>query len=59
MMGDKADGTGLTGVDQLLKAGYAVASVNYRLSDVAKYPAQINESRPQCGSCVQIQSSTS
>lgn len=41
MFGDKADGAGLTGVDQLLAAGYAVASINYRLSGEAIYPAQI------------------
>lgn len=41
MLGDKSDGAGLTGVDQLLTAGYAVASINYRLSGEATYPAQI------------------
>jgi acetyl esterase/lipase len=45
MMGDKSDGTGLAGVDQLLAAGYAVASINYRLSAEAKYPAQINDAK--------------
>ena len=45
MFGDKADGAGLTGVDQLLEAGYAVASINYRLSDEATYPAQIFDSK--------------
>jgi acetyl esterase/lipase len=45
MMGDKADGAGLAGVDQLLAAGYAVASINYRLSGEAKYPAQINDTK--------------
>jgi acetyl esterase/lipase len=45
MMGDKADGAGLTGVDQLLEAGYAVASINYRLSGEATYPAQINDAK--------------
>jgi acetyl esterase/lipase len=45
MMGDKADGTGLTGVDPLLAAGYAVASINYRLSGEAKYPAQIYDAK--------------
>lgn len=45
MMGDKADGMGLTGVDQLLAAGYAVASINYRLSSEATYPAQINDAK--------------
>jgi acetyl esterase/lipase len=45
MMGDKADGTGLAGVDQLLAADYAVASINYRLSAEAKYPAQIYDAK--------------
>lgn len=45
MFGDKADGGGLVGVDQLLEAGYAVASINYRLSDEAIYPAQINDAK--------------
>lgn len=45
MMGDKGDGTGLAGVDQLLAAGYAVASINYRLSDEAIYPAQIFDAK--------------
>ena len=45
MFGDKADGAGLTGVDQLLAAGYAVASINYRLSGEAQYPAQIYDAK--------------
>lgn len=45
MFGDKADGAGLTGVDQLLAAGYAVASINYRLSGEATYPAQIFDAK--------------
>ena len=45
MMGDKADGAGLTGVDQLLADGYAVASINYRLSSEAIYPAQIFDAK--------------
>jgi acetyl esterase/lipase len=45
MFGDKADGAGLAGVDQLLDAGYAVASINYRLSNEATYPAQINDAK--------------
>lgn len=45
MAGDKSDGGGLTGVDQLLAAGYAVASVNYRLSGEALYPAQIFDTK--------------
>lgn len=45
MFGDKADGGGLTGVDQILAAGYAVASINYRLSGEANYPAQIYDAK--------------
>ncbi len=45
MFGDKSDGAGLTGVDQLLAAGYAVASINYRLSAEAHYPAQIYDAK--------------
>ena len=45
MFGDKSDGMGLTGVDQLLAAGYAVASINYRLSGEAQYPAQIHDAK--------------
>ena len=45
MFGDKADGGGLTGVDQLLAQGYAVASINYRLSGEAQYPAQIFDTK--------------
>jgi acetyl esterase/lipase len=45
MMGDKSDGAGLTGVDALLSAGYAVASINYRLSGEAIYPAQIQDAK--------------
>ena len=45
MFGDKADGAGLTGVDSLLAAGYAVASINYRLSGEAQYPAQIHDAK--------------
>jgi acetyl esterase/lipase len=45
MMGDKADGTGLSGVDSLLAAGYAVASINYRLSGEANYPAQVHDAK--------------
>ena len=43
MFGDKTDGGGLAGVDQIVAAGYAVASINYRLSGEALYPAQIND----------------
>ena len=40
-MGDKADGIGF--VLDLRERGYAVASVNYRLSDEALFPAQIHD----------------
>lgn len=39
-MGDKADGQ-LTPVLEALKRGYAIASINYRLSGEAIFPAQI------------------
>ena len=45
MFGDKTDGGGLAGVDQLVDAGYAIASINYRLSSEATYPAQINDAK--------------
>lgn len=45
MFGDKADGMGLAGVDSLLEAGFAVASINYRLSGEATYPAQIFDAK--------------
>ena len=32
-------------VDELVAAGYAVASINYRLSGEATYPAQINDAK--------------
>lgn len=43
LMGDKAAGDATTGIDQLLTLGYAVASVNYRLSGEALAPAQIQD----------------
>ncbi len=42
MMGDKADGQ-LTPMLQGLDRGYAVVSINYRLSSEATFPAQIND----------------
>ena len=45
MFGDKSDGTGLAGADALLAAGYAIASINYRLSGEAQYPAQIHDAK--------------
>lgn len=58
MFGDKADGAGLTGVDQLLAAGYAVASINYRLSGEAQYPAQIYDAKAQSAFCAPTPPST-
>lgn len=43
MTGDKTNGAELGRVKVLLKEGYAVASINYRLSDEAIYPAQIHD----------------
>ncbi|WP_097653120.1 alpha/beta hydrolase [Candidatus Chloroploca asiatica] len=45
MLGDKADAMATTGIDQLLEAGYAVASINYRLSSEALAPAQIQDAK--------------
>ena len=45
MVGDKADGTGVWGGDYLLKAGYALASINYRMSGEATHPAPINDAK--------------
>jgi len=41
MGGDKAENHAIWG--ELLKAGYAVATINYRLSGDAKWPAQITD----------------
>lgn len=41
MAGDKSSAT--TAVNWLLPQGFAIVSINYRLSGVAKYPAQIND----------------
>jgi len=43
MMGDKASPDAISGTDQLLAAGFAVASLNYRLSGEAVAPAQIQD----------------
>ena len=40
MMGDKAEPQSL---DALLAAGFAVVSVNYRLTDTAIWPAQLED----------------
>lgn len=41
--GDKADGSGLKDIPELVARGYVVASVNYRLAPAATYPAQIED----------------
>jgi acetyl esterase/lipase len=43
MAGDKRDEFAVVGFDYLLEAGYALASINYRLSGEAKTPAQIQD----------------
>jgi acetyl esterase/lipase len=44
MMGDKADGQ-LTPMLAGLDRGYAVVSINYRLSSEATFPAQVNDAK--------------
>ena len=41
--GDKASSMDMTTINAIVSHGYAVASINYRLSSEAKYPAQIND----------------
>lgn len=43
MFGDKADPQSMAGTDALLKHGFAVANLNYRLSGEARAPAQIQD----------------
>jgi acetyl esterase/lipase len=43
MFGDKADPISTAGTDALLKHGFAVANLNYRLSGEARAPAQIQD----------------
>ena len=43
LMGDKADENTLSMLLPALKRGYAVVSINYRLSGEAKFPSQIND----------------
>jgi acetyl esterase/lipase len=42
-LGDKSHMRSKPGTDELLRNGYAVANVNYRLSEEAKAPAQIHD----------------
>ena len=44
-MGDKADSYGVTERQALVDAGYALASVNYRYSTEAIWPAQLDDLR--------------
>ena len=41
--GDKRKGNGLADIPELVKRGYLVASVNYRLATRARFPAQIQD----------------
>ncbi len=41
--GDKAGGAGALAIPELLKRGYLVASINYRLAPQFKFPAQIED----------------
>lgn len=43
--GDKASNVDVGTINQIVSHGYAVASINYRLSSEAKYPAQINDAK--------------
>ncbi len=43
LMGDKADENTLSLLEPALKRGYAVVSINYRLSGEARFPSQIND----------------
>jgi len=43
--GDKANTAEMERVEQLLSRGYAAASINYRLSGEAIYPAQIHDAK--------------
>ncbi|MDY0152811.1 MAG: alpha/beta hydrolase fold domain-containing protein [Candidatus Cloacimonas sp.] len=43
LMGDKADASEVTMINKLTSRGFAVASINYRFSSEAIYPAQIHD----------------
>lgn len=43
--GDKAQGAGAMAISELVKRGYLVASINYRLAPQYKFPAQIEDAK--------------
>src|SRR5437868_5760131 len=43
--GDKAGGAGMMAIPELLKRGYLVTSINYRLAPEYKFPAQIDDAK--------------
>ncbi|MBA9007840.1 alpha/beta hydrolase [Thermomonospora cellulosilytica] len=46
--GDKGEVAG-NGLDDLLEAGFAVASINYRLTDEARWPAAVQDAKAAVG----------
>lgn len=44
-LGPGVDGFGLSPIEQLVDAGFVVASADYRLTDVATFPAQLLDAR--------------
>ncbi|GGI78798.1 alpha/beta hydrolase [Pseudarthrobacter scleromae] len=44
-LGPAVDGFGLSPIEQLVEAGFVVASADYRLTDVAMFPAQLLDAK--------------
>jgi acetyl esterase/lipase len=44
-LGPTVDGFGLSPIEQLVDAGFVVASADYRLTDVATFPAQLHDAK--------------
>lgn len=44
-LGPTVDGFGLSPIEQLMEAGFVVASADYRLTDAATFPAQLHDAR--------------